>query len=240
MAERNPDLHKDHRSRLKKRFETEGLDAFEDHNVLEMLLFYSIPRCDTNEIAHELLKEFGSLSSVFDADINALTQVPGIGMESALLIKFVLALWKRYNTDMVSAQKQIRTTKEAVEYLRANFIGKEVEQLIVVMLDGLGNIKRTVLLAEGSKDGVELNMNKLLRELLNTQAMGVVIAHSHPQCFAIPSAPDTKTTERLIRVLGERGIAFCDHIIFSKDDYFSFAQSPSSGILRNALVFKDV
>ena len=102
------ELHRNHRQRLKARFENEGLEHFEDHNVLELLLFYVIPRCDTNEIAHMLLQEFGSISNVFNAPVEALSGVPGIGREAAQFIKLIAAVSRRYAVDSEKVGKTIR------------------------------------------------------------------------------------------------------------------------------------
>ena len=92
-------LHDGHRNRLKNRFLNEGLTNFEDHNVLELLLFYSIPRSDTNEIAHELLNKFGSLHGVFEAGMEDLMSVNGISRHSAVLIKMIPELFVVYGRD---------------------------------------------------------------------------------------------------------------------------------------------
>ena len=89
-------LHEGHRQRLKERFIKNGLSDFEDHNVLELLLFYSVPRSDTNELGHKLLKKFGSLSNVFDAPVDELCKVEGIGLHSATLIKLIPELCNLY------------------------------------------------------------------------------------------------------------------------------------------------
>ena len=126
MAERSSkkeNLHADHRKRVREEFEKHGLDAFPDHKVLEMMLFYSIPRMDTNEIAHELLNEFGSLAGVFDADINALLDVPGIGRESALFIKFLTGLCRRYMIDRNKEQKLIADCEDARSFFEPYFLG---------------------------------------------------------------------------------------------------------------------
>ena len=87
MSDSSRNLHENHRARVRKRFEHEGLKTFADHNVLELLLFYSIPQKDTNDIAHRLLDEFGSLSAVFDAPKDVLMNVVGVGENTATLIK---------------------------------------------------------------------------------------------------------------------------------------------------------
>jgi len=82
-------VHEGHRKRLKERFLREGLDSFEQHQVLELLLFFSIPRKDTNELAHTLLNRYGSLSGVFEADPKDLATTPGIGENSAILLSLI-------------------------------------------------------------------------------------------------------------------------------------------------------
>ena len=109
-------LHEGHRKRLKQRFINDGLSTFEDHNVLELLLFYSIPRSDTNEIGHKLLKTFGSLSNVFDAPIEELCKVEGIGEHSAVLIKLIPEICNIYSTDKTENIKVINSTNLAGRY----------------------------------------------------------------------------------------------------------------------------
>ena len=82
-------IHKGHRQRMKDRFLQEGLDHFSDIQVLELLLFYCIPRQDTNPIAHKLLDHFGSLSQVLEASVEELTKVPGIGENAATFLHLI-------------------------------------------------------------------------------------------------------------------------------------------------------
>lgn len=101
MSDSSRNLHENHRARVRKRFEHEGLKTFADHNVLELLLFYSIPQKDTNDIAHRLLDEFGSLSAVFDAPKDVLMNVVGVGENTATLIKLMPELFSRYEQDKI-------------------------------------------------------------------------------------------------------------------------------------------
>lgn len=104
MSDSSRNLHENHRARVRKRFEHEGLKTFADHNVLELLLFYSIPQKDTNDIAHRLLDEFGSLSAVFDAPKDVLMNVVGVGENTATLIKLMPELFSRYEQDKIKTK----------------------------------------------------------------------------------------------------------------------------------------
>ncbi len=111
----NPDnLHEGHRERLRNRFVKDGLESFEDHNILELLLFYSIARKDTNEEAHALINEFGSLSGVFDASYEDLCKVKGIGERTASLIKLVPEIFRKYETDKINKNGVILNNAELV------------------------------------------------------------------------------------------------------------------------------
>lgn len=88
-------VHEGHRSRKKEQFRAHGLDAFADHEVLELLLYYAVPRQDTNPIAHRLMEKFGSLDAVFAADRAALEEVEGIGENASTLISLMFPMMRR-------------------------------------------------------------------------------------------------------------------------------------------------
>lgn len=113
-------VHDGHRERMKSRFVEAGLDGFNDHNALEMLLFYAVPRKDTNELAHRLLKNFGSLAAVFEASHAELMHVDGIGENAATLIKFIPEISRRYLLTKSLPNKVIRRNEDAGEYFVAN------------------------------------------------------------------------------------------------------------------------
>ena len=108
-------MHEGHRRRLMDRYIKEGLINFEDHQVLELLLFYAIPRKDTNEIAHILLKSFGSLSNVFEADAEELMKIEGIGKNAAVLIKMVFEMSRRYRMDSFGSRPCIKKIDDALQ-----------------------------------------------------------------------------------------------------------------------------
>lgn len=188
MAEKQTaPLHGGHRARLKARFVREGLDAFEDHNALELLLFYAIPQRDTNELAHRLIDEFGSLSGVFDASVEALMHVPGVGENTAVLIRLMSSLFAKYEQDKVkSGSLVLNTAKVAGEYFVSQFIGKTTEQLLAVCMTHKCRVVNTVVISEGTPDSTRINLRKIAEAAIQNGASDILLAHNHPAGVAAP------------------------------------------------------
>ena len=190
-------LHNGHRQRLKDRFLTDGLRSFNEINKLELLLFYAIPRRDTNPIAHRLLDRFGSLSAVLEAEPALLTEVDGISEHSALLIKLVAALAYDYINSARSAAEQIRFADldELGKYVASQFIGLNRETVMAFSLDASCRIT----IASGAEF--------------------VVLAHNHPSGTLVPSNTDLSTTRRLFHALQAIGIHLSEHFIIAGGKY---------------------
>ena len=224
-AEKNPALHVNHRKRLRERFEKEGLSSFADHNVLELLLFYVLPRCDTNEVAHLLIEEFGSLSGVFNASPEALAGVPGIGAEAALFLRLIPAVCARYLEDSRREHAEIRNSLDAVNQLMPYFMGTDRERLVCIMTAPGGRVIRRQLVDEGGADVVAANAEYIASLAVAGRAGGVVIGHSHPYGFAAPSQDDLDMTVRLSGMLAPLGIRLLEHVIFADCDYYLISRS---------------
>lgn len=221
---RNP--HDGHRKRMREQFIKEnGLDSFPDHKVLEMLLFYSIPRADTNELAHKLIDTFGSLKGVFDAPYGALKNVDGAGEQTAVLLKFIPSLVKRYLESSVSDKKYIYTTEDAVEYLRPKFVTLKNEELIMICLNNSGKILNTVTISKGGSDFTEIDSRKIIHEIIINNATQVIFAHNHPGGICSPSTADVKFTNNLSMLLRSINAIMANHIIITDKEYFSFAET---------------
>lgn len=203
---------------LKKRFLTSGMGSLDDPDVLELLLYYTIPANDTSETAKNLLKEFGSLASVLDAEPEQLETVPGIGRDSALFISLLKQLIKRYQIDSLRELPFIATGEDAREYLSAYFLGEKEEQFVVLLLDGCSALRKLSVIERGTTDSVAVNIGRVFKEALDYHAAGVILAHSHPNGFAKPSRDDIQTTLELSRRLDAIGVRLCEHIIFSRND----------------------
>ena len=218
-------IHEGHRERTKKRFLEHGFDGFEDHNILELLLFYSIPRSDTNEIAHELLDKFKSLSAVFDAPVEELCKIKGISLHSATLIKMIPSLLSVYYTDKTKETKIVSSTSEAGKFFVPRFYGKKNEEVHMLLLDDKKKVIKCVKLFEGTVNSAPVTVKKVVAEAVNSNATGVIIAHNHPTGVALPSRSDIKVTEKIYKALELINIQLCDHIIVADDDFISLADS---------------
>ncbi len=218
-------VHDGHRKRLKRRFLSEGLDSFEDHNILELLLFYALPRSDTNEIAHRLLEQFKSLSGVFDAPLEELCKIKGISEHSATLIKLIPRLTSAYHTDKSKDIKIISSTNAAGKFFVPRFYGKQNEEVHVMLLDDKKKVIKCEKVFEGTVNSTPITVKKVVAMAVNSNATGVILAHNHPGGIALPSKSDLRATEKIYRALELINIQLCDHIIVADDDFVSLADS---------------
>lgn len=219
-------LHEGHRARLRRRFRAEGLDGFEDHQVLEMLLFYAIPRRDTNELAHLLLKRFGSFANVLEADVEDLARVEGIGEGAATLLALVPALTRRYFVDRArQGRHQLNSTERAAEFLVPFMAGRATEVFYVLCLDTQCRVIVPALIVEGLPDRASVEPRAVVEVALRHKAHSVIFAHNHPTGTARPSTADHRVTRLLVEALAPIGIAVRDHIIVAGEDWFSFVRA---------------
>lgn len=210
---------------MRSRFLSEGLDAFDEHQILELLLFYSIPRRDTNPIAHDLLTTFGGLHQVFDAPVQALMEVGNIGESSAALLKLIPAAARRYELSQHEKKEILDTTELYGKYIVPHFVGKRNETVLLLCLDSRCQPLCCAQLDEGDVTSARISTRKVVHMALTMQAASVVLAHNHPSGFALPSSEDILTTRRIAMALDAVGVPLIDHIIVSDDDFVSLAQS---------------
>ena len=218
-------IHEGHRQRLKTRFLEHGLESFSDIEALELLLFYALPRRNTNDIAHALLQQFGSFRSVMEADADALAQVPGVGESAAALICLVTAVNRRYLTAERQTGTAIRSSKDAGDYLMPYFTYLTEERLYALCLDSKGTVIRCQPLAEGMVNKVDFAAREIVDLALRTKAAAIILAHNHPSGTALPSTADVRTTQRLFQTLNTMGVLLQDHLIFCDNDYVSMRDS---------------
>lgn len=218
-------LHDGHRNRLKNRFLNEGLTNFEDHNVLELLLFYSIPRSDTNEIAHELLNKFGSLHGVFEAGMEDLMSINGISRHSAVLIKKIPELFIVYGRDKVRDIQKINSSDDAKQFFIPRFYGKVREEVQLVLLDDKMNIIKWVKIYEGSVNSANVPIRKIVEIAIENRATNVIIAHNHPTGLILPSKDDLRATAKVREALALVDVKLLDHVIVSDNEAASLKDS---------------
>ncbi len=218
-------IHKDHRQRLRDRFLREGLDNFDELYVLELLLFYCIPRIDTNPIAHRLLDHFGSLNNVLNASAEELEKVEGIGKNTSTFLSLVTQVGRYYQVKQSQPGKILRTIEQCGNYLVPYFFGREQETVFMLCLDAKCKVICCKMVGEGSVNSANIPIRRVVEMALTANATTVVLAHNHPSGLAIPSADDIQTTQRIAAALQTVEIILADHIVVSKDDYVSITQS---------------
>lgn len=178
-------IHDGHREKVRARFLTAGLDAFADHEALELLLYYAIPRRDTNPIAHALMERYGSLSAVLEAPVEDLRKVEGIGESAAVLLRLVPQLSRKAR--LADARETVLNSAErAGAYLLELFAGLSREVLYQLCLDQKGKLMACKRLSEGSANSTDLNIRLLVENAILTSASAVILSHNHPSGIALP------------------------------------------------------
>lgn len=231
--------HHGHRERVYNRFLREGLDNFEEHQALELLLFFAKPRCDTNPLAHTLIEEFGGFAQVLDAPINQLMKIKGVGLVCAVLLKLIPAMGRYYYISRDKNIQQICSDEEAVQFFISRFHGYTEERFMVAFLDDKRKVLRCMTLAEGIRNAVAVNSSRIVTEAVLAGATNVILAHDHPGGVALPSDNDLWLTAQIARMLQTVNISLCDHVIISEGDGISFASSGCMPRLRDIRSFSE-
>lgn len=235
MAEKpskNPDkkadenLHAGHRKRVREEFLSRGFDeSTPPHKMLELLLFYCIPRVDTNPIAHEMINKYGSLAGVLDAPVDELKEFRGMTENAAVLLKLIMPIARRYLKDK-SKEKATFTNLDSIgNYLLKYYAGLEKEKVGVMCMDAKAKFISFDFISEGDIGSVGLSLRDLVKVILDRGASCVVLAHNHPSGMLLPSASDTALTEMAADALSRVGVRLIDHMIMGPNDFVSMAQS---------------
>ena len=223
MENKRKNPHENHRARLRETFRQAGIDGMPDHNLLEFLLFYSIPRKDTNELAHRLIASFGSLNKVFDATYEELLKIDGMGENSAMLISSIPALCRRYEEGITKGKINLSEPEKAAGYVIKKFYGSKVEEFYMLCLDGAGNLLNCCKIGSGTVSNVSIDKRNVLETAFRNNADGVIFAHNHPGGVVAPSREDILLTSELCSLLKNVGIRLIDHFIISGGEYLSLA-----------------
>lgn len=216
------DHHAGHRERLRERYLKNGLDAFAEHEVLELLLTYAIPRIDTKPIAYALLERFGSLHRVLQASTQELMQTPQIGKGAAVFLNMMLPVFRAYRRSVEADEPVMTNQEQCCRYCEGLLEGERFEKFYVICLDGQMRCINTVLISSGDIAEVRVYARHVLSALSQCNAMGAVITHNHPSGTAEPSAEDILLTNSIAALLDGVGIKLYDHLIVSPCETFSF------------------
>lgn len=216
--------HAGHRSRVRKRYLLEGLDSFEDHEILEFVLFYSYPQKDTNKMAHKLLNTFGSLSAVLEAPVDSLKEA-GICENAAILLRMIPDLSRAYLDDRNNSKSKIIRYDDLGNYFVNKFVGRKDENLILLLMDTKGKELFCGVVSKGSATGSDVPLRKIVDLSMRYNATNAVVAHNHPSGIALPSKADIRATDAMVNTLSVIGVSLIDHFIIADNEYVSLRES---------------
>ncbi len=218
-------VHAGHREKMRDRFiRDKGFENFEDHQILELLLFYANSRSDTNPLAHELLDQFGSLKGVLEARPEQLMTVKGVGKQAATLISMVVPLTRVWHRCTMEEPDRVGNSREAEHYCLSILAGERTERFYVVALNAQCKVLGRRRISEGSLSEVSAYPRMVMETALNYNAHSVLLCHNHPGGTCAPSSEDIASTLQLQRLLNGVGILMLDHIIVAGDRTYSMIQ----------------
>lgn len=217
--------HTGHRQRLKEQYLNNGLDGFTDFQVLELLLYFAIPRIDTNPIAHALIDRFGTLDRVMDAPASELMQVEGVGPNAAMLLSLITDAARYYQVRRSENTKILTNVNECGRYMLPFFHGKPLETVLLLCLDAKCKVISCRVVGEGSVNSASVPIRRIVEMALTSNATSVLLAHNHPSGIAVPSPEDVVSTRRTAAALAAVDITLVDHIIVADDDFVTLGQS---------------
>lgn len=232
MEQKKENIHADHRERMKQRFIAEGLEHFDYHNILELLLFFAIPRKDTNPIAHELIQKFGSFSAVFSADVQQLQSIKGMTRGAAILIKMIPEVYRKYAEDSLNRINILNTSELVGDFLLTKFIGRPLETVGLICLNNSCKMLKFEWISEGSFSSAPVNIRKIAETAFSCNAVSVILAHNHPNGGLKPSHKDIRTTETIKAVLKKLDIDLLDHFIVAEGRWSSMMEEGYLGVGR--------
>ena len=234
---RDPELHKGHRQRMKKLFLEHGLSSFNEHQQLELLLFYSIPQKDTNEIAHKLLNAFGGdINRVFESSVGDIMNIDGVGENTAILIKLIHELIEQYNYKKLFPEPRISfgDIKTAIGFFENLMSNSVCEEIYAAALTDDLRLINVIKLAEGSQNTVAFRPRSLMDFVNSCKCSRIILAHNHPHGSFTASLKDIKATEQLVEIFRQMSVEIIDHIVVGKGGSQSIRSSASG-----ARIWKD-
>lgn len=214
--------HLGHRERLRRRFAEGGEAALPDYELLELLLFRSIPQRDVKPLAKQLIQHFGSFAEVVGAPFSRLTEVKGVGESVALDLKIVEAALKRTMKGQVARKPVLSSWSSVIDYCRLAMAFAEREQFRILFLDRKNALIADEVQQTGTVDHTPVYPREVMRRALELSATALILVHNHPSGDPTPSGADMRMTRELVDIAKPLGIAIHDHIIVGRDGHASF------------------
>ena len=220
-SEAEPHHGAGHRARLRTRLLAGGAEALADHEVVEYLLMTAIPRKDVKPLAHALLKRFGGLAGVLNADARALAQHPGMGETSAAALKVVALAARRLARAEVREKPVLGSWQALIDYLTIDMAHLKHERVRALYLDSKNRLVSDELLSEGSLDEAAIHPREVVKKALDLGAAALIMVHNHPSGSPEPSRADIQITNRIAEAGRLLGITLHDHVIIGKEGHVS-------------------
>ena len=223
MTKDKENSHKNHRNRLKEKVKKYGLECLAYHEILELLLTYTIPRKDTNPTAHNLIDYFGNFSNVIDADYHDLLKVDGIGPESALFMNVLSQLFELYKkAKLESGTHVLNNTTKCVTFFRDFYSVKANEFMVIACLGKNKRVIKTFLYRGKDETEITFDIKNIINSINNKGVSSVVLFYTHPFGKVEPSLSDIETTQTILNVCLVNKIELDDHIILNESEHYSF------------------
>ncbi len=214
-------IHDDHRKRLRAEYAKNGMGSLSEERLLELLLFTPIPRKDTYDIAKRLLKRFGNMRGVLEANIDDLQEVEDVGFSTALYLKAIFDAAYNYILPHATPPKKFRNEQDLKKFIIGIFEGCEVEKIAVLCLNRDNKLLYQGILQEGDVSSASFRMRRLTEIAIKTNAAYVIVAHNHPHGSEMPSSDDLDATHRMAASLATNGIELREHYIVHGDSITS-------------------
>lgn len=225
-------IHAGHRERLRERYIRSGLDDFADHEVMELLLTYAIPRVDVNEQAHALINRFGSVAAVLDALPQEICEIRGVGPAAAQFLTMLPSAFRRYSLNKTEPGEQpLDTMAKIGEYLHAKYTGITFERVYLLLFDNSMRLIDCCHLNDGAVNSANVPRRKIAELCLLKHASSAVLAHNHPKGLTVPSAADIEVTYSVENTLDSVGVTFLEHIIVTENSFGPVLRH-QKGVLR--------
>ncbi len=210
-----------HRARLRKRLLTGGAEALADYEVLEYLLFAAMRQGDTKPAAKALLKRFGSLSGVLNANPAALQQVDGIGETNAAALKSVAIAARGMARSEVADKPVLGSWQSLLDYLAIDMAHLTVERVRVLYLDARNRLIDDHHVGDGSIDEAAIHPREVIRRAMDLGASALILVHNHPSGNPEPSRADIQITKKIAEAGRLLGVALHDHVIIGREGHVS-------------------
>ncbi len=221
---KDQNVHAGHRERMRKRFFEKGIDSFQDHEILEFLLYYVYRNGNTNPIGHALMDKFKTIDGVFGATYDELCSVKGVGEKGAILIMYINELRNRLSRSSVEKKVRLATHRDAADYCFKFFEGLSSEKFILISLNSKRDVIAADVISDGTCSASSVDIRRIMEIVLLRKPSGVILSHNHPGDSPHPSSSDLAVTSRIIDLLEGIDIAVIDHIICSGKDYCSLSE----------------